>query len=454
MNLSAKVVAEYCQGRPSLNYAAAANITQVSIDSRNIGPGGLFVALKGEHTDGHNFVEQVIRQGQTYALVAEDFKLDLPNLIRVVDPALALGKFAASYRQLFSLPIVAITGSNGKTTVKEMLRSVCEQQFGQSSVLATRGNLNNHLGVPLTLCELTHEHQVLILEMGMNHRGELDYLSNLAQPTLAVVNNVLLAHAENFKSVADIAQAKSEIFNGLGATGLACVDLNNTFGRLWITKLKQAGVRIYQYGNPAGNCYLEHLDSSCATYITPVGQLKLQLQTLGEHNYRNALTVITLALNLGCELEMIKVGLESYSGYKSRLERKLAFNGALLIDDSYNANPDSVIAALQAIQVLPKPYWFIFADLKELGEHEVELHRQLGQAITAAGISKLLTIGSLASYTAEQFSGDKIHFETNQDIVKYCLSNLPNPASILVKGSNSMRLFDVAQQLTMAQKPV
>ena len=448
--IKASEIAKMCGGVVSPVFAGEQAIYQVSIDSRKVLMHGLFVALKGENSDGHDFVAEVVAKPGNFAVVSHSFSSELANLIRVDDTTLALGALASSYRQLFpSLQLVAVTGSNGKTTLKEMLKLVCQEQFGVEAVLATSGNLNNHLGVPLTLLELTNAHRVAIIEMGMNHSGELSYLSKLARPTLACVNNVMFAHAGHFQSLDEIAAAKAEIFEGLDQTGTACLDLSNQYSQAWQKQLLASGVPIFSYANSASQCYLKRLSSSGGEYVTPLGGIHIKLAVLGEHNYSNALSVIALAINLGCSLDAIKTGLEAYLGYPKRLEPKRAFNGALMIDDSYNANPDSVKAALQAIQVLAKPYWFIFADLKELGADELKFHQEIGAALDGFAISQLLTVGELAAHAAEFYPGAKIHFSCNQDIVKYCLANLPKNVTVLVKGSNSMQLQEIVQQLTI-----
>lgn len=443
--LEIQQIIEFTNGIPSKIFKSDGIVDNVTMDSRSVTGNSLFVAVKGDKHDAHDYVKSVVENGN-YALVNEDFSEDLANLIYVKDTTLALGILASNYRQMFDIPVVAITGSNGKTTVKEMLRSVCNMYFGEERVLATSGNLNNHWGMPRTLLEINKSHKVAIIEMGMNHSGELTYLSSLAKPTIAVVNNVMFAHAGYFSGLSDIASAKAEIYSGLLTSGIACVDVSNQFANGWLekeTKYKQR----FLYGNETTNCYIKSLSIDEAIYVTPLGEVLISLKVLGTHNYKNALTVIALAINLGCSLESIKRGLESYNGYKGRLERKKAFNGALIIDDTYNANPDSVAAALESIQVLAKPYWFIFADLKELGTDEVKYHYQVGELITKYRVDKLLTVGDLAKYASDIFIGDKLHFANNDDVVKYCRDNLPKDATLLIKGSNSMRLSNIVEQL-------
>lgn len=421
-------------------------IDNVTMDSRAVNGKSLFIAVKGDNHDAHDYVKNVVTHSGNYALVNEDFSENLPNLIYVKDTTLALGLLASNYRQLFDIPVVAITGSNGKTTVKEMLRLVCHFEFGAEHVLATSGNLNNHWGMPRTLLEINAKHKVAIIEMGMNHSGELTYLSNLAKPTIAVVNNVMFAHAGHFTGLSDIALAKAEIYSGLQNNGIACVDVSSQFAKDWLSNQVKHN-KLFLYGDSHSGCYIQSLIGNNATYITPIGNVQVSLRVLGAHNYRNALTVIALAINLGCSLESIKNGLESYGGYKGRLEQKLAFNNTLIIDDTYNANPDSVAAALEAIQVLNKPYWFIFADLKELGKDEIKYHNEIGLLANRFGIDKLLTVGSLSQYANNTFAGDKLHFANNDDVVKYCKDHLPDHGTLLVKGSNSMHLSNVVEKL-------
>lgn len=445
--LNVQQIIKMCDGITADRFAVKGVINNVVIDSRKVSDGSLFIAIVGENHDAHDYVAQVIARGNTYALVNDNFKTDLPNLIRVKDTTHALGVLASNYRQLFTIPVVAITGSNGKTTVKEMLCCVCQTHFGAAHVLATSGNLNNHWGMPLTLLGLNDNHKIAIIEMGMNHAGELDYLSKLAKPTLAVVNNVMFAHIGQFKSLAEIADAKGEIYNGLADDGVACLDIGSTFIENWLDKPELANRKIFNYGTAESGCYLAEFTKTGARYITPLGELEINLRILGKHNYFNALTVIALAINLGCSLNSIKTGLENYTGYSGRLERKTAFNGALVVDDTYNANPDSVKAALKAISELPRPHWFIFGDLKELGSGELDFHREIGEQIQGDGIDCLLTVGNLAKHAAKYFNGTKIHFESNQDIVKYCLSELPSNGTVLIKGSHSMNLAEVAKML-------
>ena len=480
MQLTLNTVGLMCGGDLSANADPDLIIRDVVIDSREAKPGSLFVAIIGENLDGHDYVEAAFANGASAALVhlryagrnaqpltPEERRAStrIPRgVIYVEDTVKALGLLARSYRQQFNIPIVGITGSNGKTTTKEMLKSICNQEFGEQHVLATAGNLNNHLGLPLTLLKLNDEHKVAIIEMGMNHAGELDYLTNIAKPTIAVVGNVMLAHAGFFNDINDIAKAKGEIYHGLVDDGIACVNLTVVEHDMWLQDLHNKKVKVVPYGTEQSGYYIQsdiNMDSSLPhesdrqndnahnafTLVTPLGSAKIELQILGKHNQSNALTAATLAINMGCSLKSIIVGLSMYTGYKGRLERKKAFNGALIIDDTYNANPESVKAAILAIQNLPKPHWFIFADLKELGKFANDAHKEIGEFAATHGIDLLLTYGELANTAGDMFTGEQLHFKTREDIVEYCLHNLPAPATLLLKGSNSMGLDKVVAGL-------
>ena len=444
-NIAIKQILGYLSATTSSEFNYDGLISGVVIDSRQVQSDVLFVAIAGDNQDGHDYVKNIVLNNNCFALVNKNFTEKLPNLIYVDDPVLALGQLAARYRNGFTIPVVAITGSNGKTTVKEMLRNILQLKYGIEKVLVTAGNLNNHLGVPLTLCKLNTCHQVAVIEMGMNHSGEIDYLANLVKPTIAAINNVLLAHAGHFNGISGIAKAKGEIYHGLG-DGVACVNVSSEFANLWLEQ-DITTQQVFSYGAADTRCYIKQITLQSAIYVTPLGEVEISLQILGQHNYFNALTVIVLAINLGCNLTEIKLGLDNYAGYKGRLEQKVAFNGAIIIDDTYNANPDSVKSALSAIQVFKQVKWFIFADLKELGSDEIEIHQKLVKEIAAANINKLITVGNLAKQTSDKFAGDKLHFENNEDVVEYCLESLPQDALLLVKASNSMRLFDIVNKI-------
>jgi UDP-N-acetylmuramoyl-tripeptide--D-alanyl-D-alanine ligase len=528
INLTLAQIAKMCDGRLITQYDSGTQgndstsvdadnilVNQVVIDSRQVtvpqcnddshnssqnNSGTLFVAIIGETQDGHKFVNQSIANGAVACLVSHlhestNFSSSTgslnansstiathSNFIVVSDTTKALGLLAANYRKLFNIPVVAITGSNGKTTVKEMLRSICNIEFGADHVLATEGNLNNHWGLPLTLLRLDNQHKVAILEMGMNHAGELDYLSNMAKPTIAIVNNAMRAHVEFFKNVEDVAKAKGEIYHGLMVNGIACINISDPLCDIWKAAADRKNIFAYRTVDNKANkhdvkhdsqCYLKDVSpDGTLTIVALDSEFSVKLQVLGGHNQANAIAVTALAINIGCGIDSIRQGLESFTGYKRRLERKMAFNGGLIIDDSYNANPDSVKAAILAIQTLPQPYWFIFGDLGELGAMAETWHREIGEFARDNNISTLLTIGELAKIGGDSFTAQFIqknienivsiekkqhghnvnnlqhlHFADNQAIIDYCREHLPNKVTLLIKGSRSMKLDTIVDAL-------
>jgi UDP-N-acetylmuramoyl-tripeptide--D-alanyl-D-alanine ligase len=448
MNLSLLEIAKMCSGELSKNSNPDLILNNIDIDSRKIKNNNtLFVAIHG-NVDGHKFVNIVCSNKTNAALVEQ--RIDLPNLIYVRNTVEALGKLAHNYRLRFQIPVVAITGSNGKTTLKNMLNSICQQAFGIHHVLATDGSLNNHLGVPLTLLRLNAQHNVAIIEMGMNHTGELSYLSRIVRPTIAIVNNVMLAHIGMFKDIQELAKAKGEVFIGLDKGGVMCINKSSPFASMWHNQYQQHK-QVY-FAMPDTMCFIKSTNSNMVEISTNYGDLKLQLQVLGEHNKINAMTATTLALLLNCNLHHIKDGLEQYTGTPGRLEKLVAFNNAIIINDSYNANPDSVKAAILAIKDLPKPHWFIFGQLGELGKLNQQLHIEIANFANQHHIDTLLAFGPDAKITCDNFNGNKKYFTALNDIVAYCKTHLPATATLLVKGSHSNNLVTVVNQLTRKSK--
>ena len=451
MNLTLQEIALMSGGTLSVGSDLSLLIDNVVIDSRIAKDNSLLVAIKGGKSDGHDFIANAVAKFKVGALVDKSYYEStlsstkvLPNLILVDDTIKALGLLAKNYRETLTIPIVGITGSNGKTTVKEMLNLICESEFGVGNVLATEGNLNNHIGMPLTILKIKPKHKVAIIEMGMNHSGELTYLSNIAKPNIATINNIMLAHAGNFNDLEDIATAKGEIFSGLMDDGVAYINQSSPYQDLW---QNHPGKNIY-FGKPGSICYIKYSDTGSKFTLDGVlGEINCELKVLGEHNKLNAMTASALAIALHCSSKNIQQVLNNYKGYKGRLERKEAFNGALIIDDSYNANPDSVKVAILSIKDLPKPHWFVFADLGELGKFSKDSHAEIANFATQNGIDCLLSYGEDSKITHSVFKGTKMHFTSIEDIVKYCYEHLPKSATLLIKGSNSMNLASFVSKI-------
>lgn len=424
-------------------------VMRVVTDSRNIRPGDLFIALRGQRFDAHDFVTAALRQGAVGAMVDASYVGQISASIQVDDTRLALGRLAHGWRCRFSLPLVGITGSNGKTTVKEMLVSILQRVGKADEVLATRGNLNNEIGLPLTLLELRETHRYAVVEMGMNHPGEIDYLTRIARPHVALVNNALRAHLGNFTSTVDIAHAKAEIFNGLNRAGFAVI--NQDDAHLNVFTKATMGHSLLRFGLSSGDIYARDLallpDSSRFTVITPQSALKVALSVPGKHNVYNALATIALALALDIPNDLIVAGLAAYQGMKGRLMRCRAVNGATIIDDTYNANPDSMKAGLDVLANAPSPRVFIMGDIGELGRFAPDLHAEVGAYAREKGIDTLLTLGHQSYYAATSFGEEATHFDSLEALLAWLACQLSPSATVLIKGSRFMRMERIVDHL-------
>lgn len=423
----------------------------VSIDSRTLTGGALFVALKGPNFDGHDFISTAKEQGAAAALVSQDIGDTLPA-VKVDDTRLALGALAASWRSDFEIPVIAVTGSNGKTTVKEMLSSIFAQACEGDCVLSTIGNLNNDLGLPLTLLRLRKSHRYAVTEMGMNHPGELTYLTSLARPNVAVITNAAAAHLQGLQSVEGVARAKSEIFSGVEAGGTAIINDDDEYALLWreiAQDLKIVGFSLQRKSDVTAEFDL-YKDHSNVVLQTPWGNATCHLGLPGKHNVANALAATAAAGAVGISLADIVKGLESWRGIKGRLQSK-TINGLHVIDDSYNANPASIKAALEVLAIQPGMQVLVMGDMGELGDDSASLHRQTGELARELGIDACFTLGEQTVITAEAFGNDAQSFTSIEQLVtalrKQIQDNHDRPINILVKGSRSMKMEQVIELL-------
>jgi UDP-N-acetylmuramoyl-tripeptide--D-alanyl-D-alanine ligase len=423
----------------------------VSIDSRTLTGGALFVALKGPNFDGHDFISIAKEQGAAAALVSQDIGDTLPA-VKVDDTRLALGALAASWRSDFEIPVIAVTGSNGKTTVKEMLSSIFAQACEGDCVLSTIGNLNNDLGLPLTLLRLRKSHRYAVTEMGMNHPGELTYLTSLARPNVAVITNAAAAHLQGLQSVEGVARAKSEIFSGVEAGGTAIINDDDEYASLWreiAQDLKIVGFSLQRKSDVTAEFDL-YKDHSNVVLQTPWGNATCHLGLPGKHNVANALAATAAAGAVGISLADIVKGLESWRGIKGRLQSK-TINGLHVIDDSYNANPASIKAALEVLAIQPGMQVLVMGDMGELGDDSASLHRQTGELARELGIDACFTLGEQTVITAEAFGNDAQSFTSIEQLVtalrKQIQDNHDRPINILVKGSRSMKMEQVIELL-------
>ncbi len=423
----------------------------VSTDSRTLRAGELFVALRGPHFDGHDYLAAAHERGAAGALVERPAAVELTT-VEVEDTLRALGELAMQWRLRCPARVVAITGSNGKTTLKEMTAAILGVR---GAVLATRGNLNNAIGVPLTLCRLRDE-PFAVIEMGANHTGEIDYLSRLARPDVAVLNNAGRAHLEGFGSLEAVAHAKAEIVNGLDPDGTFVFNADDRFAGLW--RELGSGFRQWTFGvvqpadvsSPAGDYQVVWQDDRFEArfpVLCAQGEVELRLGLAGEHNRMNALAAIAASLAAGADLADAQRGLARLKPVPGRLCPLAGVNGSRLIDDSYNANPDSVIAALRVLAAAPGRRTLVLGDLAELGDAATELHRQLGGYAAAAGIDRLVTFGTLSRHAGEGFGGEHRHYTDRAVLVDELLEGLSAEDSVLVKGSRSARMDEVVELL-------
>lgn len=432
--------------------------TAVSTDSRKIAAGDLFIALKGENFDGSAYVAAAARAGAVAALVsASGNHGDEPPcpVLLVENTRLALGRLAAHWRTQFAIPLVGLTGSNGKTTVKEMLASILREATGSTdAVLATEGNLNNDIGMPLTLLKLRATHRYAVIEMGMNHPGEIDYLTRIARPDVALINNASGAHLAGLETVEAVAEAKGEIFAGIKESGVAILNADDPYAALW-RKLAQPH-RVLDFALDAeaavGACW-DVTDFGIQMEITAAqGSASLNLQVPGAHNARNALAAAAAALALDIPLPVIARGLEKFTGVAGRLQRKPARNGAMLIDDTYNANPASMRAALYVLAQAAGKRIFVMGDMGELGADAARLHGEIGAEAKRLSIQRLLALGELSRDAVREFGVGAQHFDDVESLCQVLDGEISAGVTVLVKGSRFMKMERVVSHCIQGEE--
>ncbi|MGZ3183591.1 MAG: UDP-N-acetylmuramoyl-tripeptide--D-alanyl-D-alanine ligase [Telluria sp.] len=429
-----------------------AQFTGVSTDSRNAPAGSLFVALKGEKFDGHDFLAQVAERGVAAAVVSQlPEGCALPALV-VPDTLVALGRIANVWRSQFALPVIGVTGSNGKTTVKEMIASILAAAHGADHRLATTGNLNNEIGVPLTVMRLAEQHRSAVIELGMNHPGEIARLTAIAAPTIGLVNNAQREHQEFMHTVEAVARENGSVLAGLPADGVAVFPGDDEYTPIW---RELAGARrclTFGFGADV-DVSCTHTAAAFGSTLdvrAPGARFTVQLQAAGLHNVRNALAAAACALAAGIGADAIVRGLESFAPVSGRLQRKQALCGAAVIDDTYNANPDSVRAAIDVLAQYPSPRVLVLGDMGEVGTQGPEFHREIGAYAAARGIDAVFATGELARHLAA--SGAR-HFEQFDELLAALDTQLGSNshATVLVKGSRFMKMERVVQHLTGTQ---
>lgn len=429
-------------------FGADLNIDAVTTDTRKLTPGCLFVALKGERFDAHDFVAQAKEGGAGALLVSRRLDIDLPQLV-VKDTRLAFGELAAWVRQQVPARVVALTGSSGKTSVKEMTAAILSEC---GNTLYTAGNLNNDIGVPMTLLRLTSEHQYAVIELGANHQGEIAWTVGLTRPEAALVNNLAAAHLEGFGSLAGVAKAKGEIFGGLPLNGVAIMNADNNDWLNWQNIIGER--KTWRFSPGAANSDFTatniHVTSHGTEFTlqTPTGNVEVLLPLPGRHNIANALAATALAMAVGAPLSAVKTGLANLQAVPGRLFPIQLGSNQLLLDDSYNANVGSMTAAAQVLSEMPGYRVMVVGDMAELGDESEACHTQVGEAAKAAGIDKVLSVGKISHFISDASDVGE-HFADKESLVKRlkALIDEQQIITILVKGSRSAAMEEVVRAL-------
>ncbi|MEI7569580.1 MAG: bifunctional UDP-N-acetylmuramoyl-L-alanyl-D-glutamate--2,6-diaminopimelate ligase MurE/UDP-N-acetylmuramoyl-tripeptide--D-alanyl-D-alanine ligase MurF [Alcaligenaceae bacterium] len=419
----------------------------IHTDSRRLEAGNVFLALKGEHFDGHDYLGQIHSVGACAAIV--DIAQPVSGLAQVElgDTRAALLQLGRAWRRQFTIPMIAVTGSNGKTTTKEMIASILAAWLGETNRLATVGNLNNELGVPLTLLRLRSEHRAAVIELGMNHPGEIAVLAHVTEPTVALVNNAQREHQEFMVSVEAVARENAAVYDALMPSGIKVFPFGDTFSDLWLQlAAEQPSMRFGL--NEQAEVWASHIQADVlgTTFVvhTPIGEGHITLSVPGTHNLLNALAATTCAVAAGVPLLAIEQGLARFNAVSGRMQPHRLVNGQVLIDDSYNANPDSVRAAIDVLASLPAPRVLILGDMGEVGDNGPAMHEEVGHYARECGIDHLLTLGQATRQTAAAFGAQAVICESVEQASEWLAEH--SAASILIKGSRFMRMEKIVRQ--------
>ena len=438
----------------------AVHFRRVHTDTRTIEPGDLFVALRGERFDANDFLAEAQARGAVAALCQGDAEAQLraaglPGLL-VADAKLALAALATGWRGQFTLPLIAVTGSNGKTTVTQMLAAIL-RAFKPQAYLATQGNLNNDIGVPLTLLRLRRQHEIAVVELGMNHPGEIAGLAAVAQPTVALVNNAQREHLEFMGTVAAVAQENGAVIDALDDRGVAVFPADDPFTALWAAKAGSRAALQFGGADEAASgadvrCTgaLWEGDAWQVAVSTAAGSLQYDLHIAGLHNVKNSLAAVACASAAGVPLTQIARGLSAFEPVKGRSRALVLQAGGraiTLVDDTYNANPDSVQAAIQVLASLPAPRLLVLGDMGEVGDQGPQFHAEAGQLARTLGIEALYALGELSAAAVASFGAGR-HFADMASLQVAVLAELPRVGSVLVKGSRFMKMERVVEAMT------
>lgn len=428
------------------------SVAGVSIDTRKLAQGDLYIAIIGKQFDGHDFIQQAEECGAAAVLTDRRLASTLAQII-VPDTRLALAKLAGWVRDSLPLKVCGITGSNGKTTVKEMLAGILSVQY---RVLFTRGNLNNDIGVPLTLLALEEQHQYAVIEMGANHAGEIAYTSRYARPDVALITNVGAAHIEGFGSLDGVATAKAEIIQALGDDGIAVLNADDVYFSKWRAIAEPR--KIITFGvTPTADVRAENIEATASEdgfgmrfdLLVAQQRVSISLALAGEHNVQNALAASAAAIALGVSLTQIQQGLQQVKAVQGRLQLYPALNGGCIIDDTYNANPSSLIAALQVLKNCSGELWCALGAFGELGANSAQMHRDMGVAIKQAGVTRLLAIGEMAAHSVQAFGLGGEHFSSHEHLIATLRQSMTAKTVLLVKGSRAQKMECIVNALSV-----
>ncbi|MBB1485485.1 UDP-N-acetylmuramoyl-tripeptide--D-alanyl-D-alanine ligase [Oceanospirillum sediminis] len=434
-----------------------AEFSQLVIDSRKVSHGDLFVALKGERFDGHQFCSSVVSQGAVALVVSEPQPLPVAQWL-VADTHLALAQIASFNRQLFTGPVISVTGNSGKTTVKEMLGAILSLS---GCPLITSGNFNNDIGVPLTLLRLQQEHDYAVIELGANHLGEIAYTADLARPQAGIVLNVTGAHLGEFGSMDNIALAKSELLSALPDHGVAIINGDDAYAPYWLNKAEGRRTLVYSVKtSPSCDTREKRVERQVGGHsiqatttgyyfvlCMPDGEFPVQLNVPARHNVSNALAAAAGAYSLGIPSGQIVKGLEQFSGIKGRLQTLSGLAGATLLNDSYNANPGAVQAAVDTLMDFPGKRILVLGDVGELGDEAERLHFEMGIYARSAGVDELWTQGTLSQNAARGFGEDSRHFDDQVNLIAELKQAVTADSVLLIKGSRSAAMDKVSDAL-------
>ena len=449
LSVIAKEINATCHGAFDTEY------TTVAIDSRKITGGELFVAVKGENLDGHDFIEQAIQNGAKAVLAArapQTLQEKSILFLEVQDTTVALGLLAAYWRRLHPIPMIGLTGSCGKTTVKEMIATICKLA---GKTLATKGNFNNHIGLPLTLLGLDASYQYAVIEMGANHMGEIGYLCDIAQPNISLITNVNPAHLQGFGSLAGVAKAKGEIYEKLPNNGIAILNNRDEFAAYWRQMIGPRKIISFDI-DPACNVYatdIEYQPFAVRFHLHSEKENRvITLSIPGEHTVLNALAAAGAGKALGIPFDTIVKALESFEAVKGRLKKWDGLNGAAIFDDTYNANPGSMKAALEVLAQCPGERIFVMGDMGELGDNTITYHAEIGDYARSKGIEKLMAVGNLTLHAVEAFGDGAKSYPDKQSLVNDLKEGLSSNTVVLVKGSRSAGMEVITDALILGKE--